>query len=359
MIRCDALIVGGGPAGSACGRALRRAGWHVVIIDRARFPRDKVCAGWITPQVFSLLDLDPASYRDAGLVLQEMTAFRTGLIRGPFVETNYSQIVSYGIRRCEFDDFLLRRSGARVLDGRPLTALRRDGPDWIANDEIRTPMVIGAGGHFCPVARRLRPADAAAPIVAKELEYALDSRRTTVQAGVPELFFCQDLEGYGWCVRKAGFLNVGIGRRTSDDFNGHAHAFAQFLEDSGRAPEAAHLDWRGHAYFAGGVHTPVVADGMLLVGDAAGVAYSESGEGIRPALESSLLAAATLIAAGGATGIDDLQPYQVALGRQHPVSRETPPAWRAIQKPLGRLLLGSRSFTRRVVLDRWFLRAAG
>jgi flavin-dependent dehydrogenase len=103
----------------------------------------------------------------------------------------------------------------------------------------------------------------------------------------------------------------------------------------------------------------VVADGMLLVGDAAGVAYSESGEGIRPALESSLLAAATLIAAGGATGVDDLQPYQVALGRQHPVSRETPPAWRAIQKPLGRLLLGSRSFTRRVVLDRWFLRPAG
>ena len=359
MVLCDALIVGGGPAGSACGRALRRAGWDVVIIDRARFPRDKVCAGWITPEVFSLLELDPASYRDAGLVLQEIAAFRTGLIHGPLVETKYSEIVSYGIRRHEFDHFLLRRAGARVLDGHPLMTLRRDGPDWIANDKIRTPMIIGAGGHFCPVARRLRSPEAAAPVVAKELEYALDGRRTTVHAGVPELFFCHDLEGYAWCMRKGDYLNVGIGRRTSTNFNAHVRAFAQFLEESGKAPDAARLDWRGHAYLADGLHTPVVAEGILLVGDAAGVAYSESGEGIRPALESSRLAAETLIAAGGATAVDDLQPYQVALEQQHPAGRETSPVRRAIQKSLGRLLLGSRSFTRRVVLDRWFLRAAG
>ena len=82
MIRCDALIVGGGPGGSTCARVLRNAGWNVVVADRARFPRDKVCAGWLTPEVFPLLELDPAEYRTTGLTLQEITAFRTGVL-GP------------------------------------------------------------------------------------------------------------------------------------------------------------------------------------------------------------------------------------------------------------------------------------
>ena len=72
MLRCDALIVGGGPAGSTCARVLRQAGWHVIVMDRARFPRDKVCAGWVTPGVFRLLDLDPADYR-AGLMYPSNT----------------------------------------------------------------------------------------------------------------------------------------------------------------------------------------------------------------------------------------------------------------------------------------------
>ena len=80
MIRCDALIVGGGPAGSTCARTLRRADWNVVVADRAAFPRDKVCAGWLTPGVFPLLELDPDEYRAAGLTLQEISAFRTGVI---------------------------------------------------------------------------------------------------------------------------------------------------------------------------------------------------------------------------------------------------------------------------------------
>ena len=41
MIRCDALVVGGGPAGSTCARIIRKAGWAVIVADRARFPRDK------------------------------------------------------------------------------------------------------------------------------------------------------------------------------------------------------------------------------------------------------------------------------------------------------------------------------
>jgi flavin-dependent dehydrogenase len=127
VIRCDALIVGGGPAGSTCARELRRAGWDVIVADRAKFPRDKVCAGWLTPRVFELLELDPEEYRSTGLTLQDIRGFRTGLMGSDPLETKYSRVVSYAIRRCEFDDYLLRRSGARVLESTSIHTLRYEG----------------------------------------------------------------------------------------------------------------------------------------------------------------------------------------------------------------------------------------
>jgi geranylgeranyl reductase family protein len=352
------LIVGGGPAGSTCARALRQAGWDVTVIDRAGFPRDKVCAGWLTLDVFRLLDLTPAEYRAAGLTLQEIVGFRTGLLRGPSVDTPYGRVVSYAIRRREFDEFLLRRADVRVLEQTPLTSLRYDGRIWVVNEEIQTRLVIGAGGHFCPVARRLRDRAAPSrPVVAKEAEYRLDGRVSTVAPNVAEFFFCNDLDGYGWCVRKGEYVNVGLGRRSSPDFTAHLNDFISFLESSGKAPGVSGLQWRGHAYLASGVGTrPVVADGLMLIGDAAGLAYPESGEGIRPAIESAHLAAQTAIATGGRYGAEDLRPYQAAVSRLHPRVCSASAIVRSVQTAIGGALLRSPTFTRHVVLDRWFLR---
>src|SRR5688572_18722310 len=142
IVRCDALVIGGGPAGSTCARSLRLAGWNVVVIDRARFPRDKVCAGWLTPGVFSLLDLDPADYRASGRTLEEITAFRTSVIGGPPIETAYPHAVSYSARRCEFDEFLLRRSGATVVEDTAVHAVRREGDMWRVDDRFEAPVLI-------------------------------------------------------------------------------------------------------------------------------------------------------------------------------------------------------------------------
>jgi geranylgeranyl reductase family protein len=360
MIRCDALVVGGGPAGSTCARLLHRQGWNVIVADRAKFPRDKVCAGWLTPHVFTLLELDPEEYRRTGLTFQEIDRFRTGIIGTPLLDTPYPRVISYAIRRCEFDDFLLRRSGARVRDGMPIETLRRDSDAWVVNESVETPIVIGAGGHFCPVARHMRGgADTAAPVVAKEAEFPLDGRGTNVVSGVPELFFCRDLEGYAWCVRKGDYMNVGIGRRESHAFNDHVKDFAAFLERTGTLTDASTLRWRGHAYLAGGVGPrPVIGDGLLLVGDAVGLAYPESGEGIRPAIESGRLAAEALIATGGRCTRADLVPYANRLRGLYPPASRTPPALKSAFAAAGRLLLGSSAFTRYVLLDRWFLRRA-
>jgi geranylgeranyl reductase family protein len=358
MIRCDALVVGGGPGGSTCARVLHQHGWNVIVADRARFPRDKVCAGWLTPEVFPLLDLDPDDYRRTGLTFQTIAAFRTGVLGQPLVATPYSRVVSYAIRRCEFDEFLLRRSGARVMEGLSVESLRRAGDVWVVNDAIETRVVVGAGGHFCPVARVMRGGkDSATAVVAKEAEFPIHGRRTNIASGVPELLFCPDLEGYAWCVRKGDYLNVGIGRRGSQGFNDYVNQFARFLERSGAWSDASDLRWRGHAYLASGTGArPVVDEGLVLVGDAAGLAYPESGEGIRPAIESGRLAAQTLVALAGRVSRADLQAYADQLRRRYPPSSRTPAPLRSAVAAAGRVLLSSSAFTRHVVLDRWFLR---
>jgi flavin-dependent dehydrogenase len=337
---------------------LQRAGWDVVVADSARFPREKVCAGWLTPAVFPLLELEPADYRAAGLTLQELMAFQTGIFGRPLIETRYPHVVSYAIRRCEFDDFLLRRARVRVLEDTRITALRHTGDAWLANESIEAPVVIGAGGHFCPVARHVRGASAAVqPIVAREAELLLDGDRR-FSADAAELFFCEDLEGYAWLVPKGPYVNVGIGRSGNRAFNQHVARFMAFLETTGKLPRASRLHWRGHAYIASGAGTaPLIENGLLLIGDAAGLAYPESGEGIRPAIESARLAAQTLIDADGRHGLDDLGPYEAAIRRRHPPARRHAVLVQAVRAALGRALLGSRGLTRHVVLDRWFLRA--
>src|SRR5262249_31600940 len=156
-------IVGGGPGGSSCARKLREAGADVVVIDKAVFPRDKVCAGWITPQAVSDLSLDLAEYAQ-GRTLQAIRGFRAGVIgRLHDVPTTYDRAVSYGIRRCEFDHYLLQRAGARRRDGEIVSTIRRAGDRWIVNDGIAAEMLVGAGGHFCPVARMLNAGELQGP----------------------------------------------------------------------------------------------------------------------------------------------------------------------------------------------------
>jgi hypothetical protein len=255
MESADVIVVGGGPAGSSCAWRLRQSGLDVVVIDRARFPRDKVCGGWITPQVVRELRLDLADYQ-TGRTLQPITAFRTGLIGDPSsIETVYDRPVSYGIRRCEFDDYLLRRSGARLKLGFGLATLRRDEGRWTVNGSLSAPMLVGAGGHFCPIARRLNPDDGRAPLViAREAEFCVDAAEAGVwhtRPDMPELYFSRDLRGYGWCFRKQRYMNVGLGLVGKQSLPAATAAFVRFLCGIGRTTSPPSWRWRGHAYLLG------------------------------------------------------------------------------------------------------------
>jgi flavin-dependent dehydrogenase len=363
---CDVLIVGGGPAGSSCAWTLRRSGLDVVILDRKSFPRDKVCAGWITPAVVEALEIVEEDYRKQR-VLQPIHGFCVGAEAGPCAPVDYGRVVSFAIRRCEFDHYLLARCDARRRLGEPLVSLRREGERWIANDAISARLLVGAGGHFCPVARHLLPGGAPPePIVAaQEIEYELPAPAQAacdVVPELPELYFAEDCRGYAWVVRKGAFVNVGLGRQDPHDLASHVERFVGFLESAGKLPPGPRPRFRGHAYtLYGQTPRPLVREGALLVGDAAGLAYPRSGEGIRPAVESGILAGRAIVAADGDYTEQGLAGYAAALtarfGRRGDAPRPGPsdllPA--RLRPRLARWLLGSPWFARHVVLDRWFL----
>jgi geranylgeranyl reductase family protein len=360
MDSCDVLIVGGGPGGSSCAWGLRHLGLDVVVLDKQVFPRDKVCGGWITPRVLTELEIDPAEYARQRM-LQPISGFLVGCIGGPALQTAYGRPVSYGIRRCEFDDYLLKRSGARLMLGSALTTLDRSDGGWIANDRLRARVVVGAGGHFCPVARLLgAKVGAEAAVVAQEAEFQMDVHDLTaclIHQETPELYFCSDMTGYGWCFRKGDFLNVGLGRADSHRLSTHVSNFLEFLKASGRISfEITPL--HGHAYLLAASSTrTVVGDGVLLVGDAAGLAHSQSGEGIRPAVESGLIAARNIAGANGTYNRLKLDRYRLYIASKRrsgiaKIGSFLPQPWISC---LAHQLLRRHWFVRNVVLDQWFM----
>lgn len=306
----DVIVVGGGPAGSTAAWSLARAGRSVTLLDAARFPRLKLCAGWVTPAVWRALEIDPASYPHT---LQPFSKASLE-IDGRRHETRWPRVVSYGIVRKEFDHYLLQRAaaaGATVHEARRVQSVesRRGGVTVTTSDgrQFEAPWVIGAGGHNCPVARRLGDVSRdEAVVLTRESETRVGTdqlRALTPSHGTPELFVEPDLRGYGWYFTKGDFLNLGLGcLGTGRDLHRRFEAMISRLHADGRLPPELALEpFRGHAY-AVRLQAPRRAAGerFLLVGDAAGLARPLSGEGIGPAVESARLAAETLLEQGDA-----------------------------------------------------------
>lgn len=362
MDSCDVLIVGGGPAGSSCAWGLRQSGLDTLLIDRSTFPRNKLCGGWITPLVFEALDIDSGSYAPG--VLQPITGFRLSCIGGPQVDIHYGRTISYGILRSEFDEYLLRRCGARIREGVPFDSIERTGDGWIVNGDIKARLVVGAGGHFCPVSRFLGNKASSPSVVAREIEFempAAQAANSRIAGELPELYFCRDLRGYGWCFRKQDVLTVGIGRMDNHGLSQHCDEFLRFLKRS-RNVEVPGKGILGHAYWLFGHSERTILDNhILLIGDAAGLAYPESGEGIRPAIESGLIAAHSILSAQGDYSARRLELYRDLLNdrlsRKHSalesLAQFIP---QSVRETCGRTLLRSHSFCRNIVCDCWFLR---
>ena len=293
MMNTDVLIVGGGPAGSACAGRLKRNGVDCLVLDQHRFPRFKPCAGWITPELVRDLEMDPADYPYG------FTTFSSFVIsiRGLKFKIPTRQ---HAIRRVEFDDWLLHRSGAPVLE-HTVKKIVRVSDGYVIDGTYFGKYLVGAGGTHCPVYRILfqpdSPRSSGSLVVAQEEEFAypVTDQRCYLW------FFENHLTGYAWYVPKAnGYVNVGLGgmarslKAKGDSLKNHWDHLIQKLDRLGLVRDHTFKPV-GHSYYLREDLPEVRREDALIVGDAAGLATLDLGEGIRPAIESGLLAGEAIL----------------------------------------------------------------
>lgn len=319
----DVLVVGAGPAGSATATHLARAGLDVLVLEKATFPREKVCGDGITPRgVRRLIDLGVDTREEAGWRHNRGMRVIGG---GASIELPWPELTSYPpyglVRpRRDFDQMLAdhaRAAGARVQEhtsvtgplvdersGRVVGVQTRRGPERepatysaplvVACDGVGARTALGLGIR----ARDDRPLGVAVRRYYRSprhdddfLEFHMDlwDRSGTRPAIVA---------GYGWAFGMGdGTANVGLGilcrpPGADSDYRRMMRAWCDTLPRAwGYTEENAVGEIRGAALPMGLNRTPHYRDGLLLVGDAGGMVNSFSGEGIAYALETAALAA--------------------------------------------------------------------
>ena len=292
MKACDVIVIGGGPAGSSAAWKLKQGGADVLVLDKETFPRLKLCAGWITPQVVSDLDMDVGAYPYRFLTFERMHMY----VKGVHLKV---RTVQHSIRRFEFDAWLLERSGAPVVQHTVRKIEQRDG-GYVIDDAFHCKYLIGAGGTRCPVYRTffrdVNPRAVELQTVTLEHEIEYDWKDSDCYLW----FFENGLPGYSWYVPKAkGWLNIGVGgmaermKQRGQDIKEHWSKLVSML-DRKLAPGATYEPTGYSYYLRGNVDVPRV-DNAFISGDAAGLATRDMCEGIGPAIRSGFRAAASVL----------------------------------------------------------------
>jgi geranylgeranyl reductase family protein len=330
----DAVVVGGGPAGASAAITLARAGRQVMVVDKARFPRDKCCGDGLTADALRQLEtlgLRPESVPDWQVVHDAWVQGPSGhTVRFP-LPTGQGTFAAVA-PRAQLDAALLdvaRAAGVKVADGHGLTAAR-PGPSGIEVDvdglgTLTAGYAIGADGMWSPLRKAL---DASEPGYLGDWhafrQYFADVGPEA--AGSLWVWFDPDLlPGYAWSFPlPGGRANVGFGiqrdsgvevRDMKDlwpDLLARPHV-RRVLGDGAR-PEGPHRAWPIPARLD---KLPLAAGGgrALFVGDAACATDPMTGEGIAQALLTGRLAAEAVLAAGPVDSARAQATYEAAVRR--------------------------------------------
>ena len=321
-LRCDLLVIGAGPAGSALAATAAQRGLEVILVEASRHPRPKACAEYASPRIVEELGrigLAPDAWSPAAVPLEGMRLF----IDGTASDLRYADAAgarsAWGLDRLAFDALLAAHaaaSGARLLeetrvvallrDGRRVTGAELHGPD--GDLRVAAHWVVGADGARSRTARLLG--------VERPLRFPRRLGLVAHYSGVDELRHGGAMHvGRGLYIGLAptpnGELNVGMalpmtGGRAEDRFEA---AIASLPRVARRLQHARRLTPIRGAAPIGHRVSDVAGSGWMLIGDAAGFVDPFTGEGIFRALRSARAAADAL------TARDPAEAYRAARRR--------------------------------------------
>ena len=322
----DVIVVGAGPAGATTAFYLAQSGLDVLLLEKSRFPREKVCGDGLTPRaVKTLVGMGISVSEQDGWVRNK--GLRV-IGAGKRLELPWPELASYpgyGLvrTRLDLDETLARRAqqaGARLLEGVTVTGPVRDersgritGVAAKAADDggertYRARVVVAADGNSSrlSVAMGLRKRDDRPLGVAVRTYYRTHRHDDDYLESWLDLWDGDRLlPGYGWIFGMGdGTSNVGLGLlNTSAAFgNTDYHALLRkwlkgMPAEWGFTEENRTQPIRGAALPMGFNRTPHYHQGLLLVGDAGGMVNPFNGEGIAYAMESGEILARTVVQA--------------------------------------------------------------
>jgi geranylgeranyl reductase family protein len=298
---------------------LARAGAGVLLVDRARFPRDKPCGGGLTGRALRHLpcDVEPVVERVVDRMVVR-ASYRTTLDRtapGPLVAMT---------QRRRLDLHLAEQAaaaGADFRDGTPVAELEVDDSGAsarVGSARVRASYVIGADGANGLVARAaglgagiLRGVALEGNVPWSALEETRYASAAWVELGVVP-------GGYGWVFPKADHANLGVGGWMEEGprLRDHLERLAR-----GHGVDPSELtEVRGHRLPMRELGAAAAHGRILLVGDAAGLVDPLSGDGIYEAFVSAKLASASIVA-------DCPEEYEAALSAA--LDRHAAASWKA------------------------------
>jgi geranylgeranyl reductase family protein len=293
--RFDVIVVGAGPAGSSVATHLVRAGARVLLVDRARFPRDKPCGGGLTGRALRQVPHDVSS-----VVEHDVDRFVVRVGYGRKFERGAGSTVIRMTRRRLLDLHLAETAaaaGADFRDGVRVDELLLEGDSVTARGRgisARASYLVGADGANGLVARSAGLGEGIVRGVALEgnVPWADLDRRPYEGAAWVELGVVPG--GYGWVFPKGDHANLGVGGWLGEGPRLRDH-LARLAREHALDP-AGLEEVRGHRLPMRRPGAPAARGRVLLVGDAAGLVDPLSGDGMYEAFVSARLAAQAILA---------------------------------------------------------------
>jgi geranylgeranyl reductase family protein len=315
--RRDVIVVGAGPAGSTAAYRLAAAGADVLLLDRARFPRDKPCGGGVTGRAARLIpfSIDP-------VVEHVVTHADLRLRYGRKHARGSGRPLVYMTQRRRLDHYLAERAaeaGADFRDGMRVTDVAANGAVAVTagGERFEAEALIGADGVNGMTARALDLGGNTTVGVALEGNLPHDEIDASRYEGRVALELGIVPGGYGWVFPKGDHVNVGVGGWGREAPNLRDHLRRLCAEHGARFEDLQ--DLRGYRLPLRSPKATLARGRALIVGDAAGLIDPISGDGMYEGFLSSKLASEAVVdlLAGRQRTLDPYGPRLVRLLATH------------------------------------------